>query len=270
MPGRSAVVNELRVRRDVGVEARFVPRRAPIEAIVRLGNGATDLRENDNQTPTGYAALDLVLGRAWVGGHNQFYGLRLGAAALLDDRSSHDSITAVTPLGYAYTPAVVAEGLRTIVTTHAISHVGPVRLVVEGGFVQEGRVDDPDGDPATPTIELDPVRHWALTGELAWVVRGPRREFDGRPEVASVLDRPWTGGALELAARGDRFWVNYGAADLARTGGTSIGLALKWWPTPFLSLVGYGDATIFDAAPVATPGRGWGWNAMLRASLYWG
>lgn len=270
MPGRSAVVNELRVRRDVGVETRFVPRRAPIEAIVRLGNGSTNLIENDNHTPTGYAALDLVLGRAWVGGQNELLGLRLGAAALLDERSAHDSIAGVTPLGYVYTQPVVATGLRTIVTAHAIAFAGPVRLVVEGGFVQEGREDDDDGDPTTPALELDPVRSWALTGELTWTIRGGWRQLGRRPEVASLLDGKWDGGALELSARADRFWLGRGAEDLFRTGGTSPALALKWWPTRFLALTAYGDATIFDAAPVDTPDRRWGWTALIRASLFWG
>ncbi len=270
MPGRSAVVNEMRVRRDVGVDARFVPKRAPIEAIVRLGNGSTKLRENDNDTPTGYAALDLVLGRAWVGGQNQLLGLRLGAAALLDDRSEHDSIAGVTPLGYVYVQPVITDGLRTIVTAHAIGYAGPVRLVVEGGFVQEGRTDDPDGDPATPLVELDPVRSWALTGELTWTIRGGWRQVGRGPAVASLLDGKWDGGALELAVRGDRFWLNHGAADLVRTGGTSTSLALKWWPTRFLALTAYGDATIFDIAPVDTPDRRFGWTALIRASLFWG
>jgi phosphate-selective porin OprO/OprP len=269
MPGRSPVVNEMRVRRDVGVEARFVPRRAPIEAIVRLGNGSTDLQANETNTPTGYAAFDLVLGRAWVGGHNELLGLRLGAAASLDDRSAHDSIAGVTPFGFIYAQPVVATGLRTIVTTHAIAHAGPVRVIVEGGFVQEGRTDDPDGDPTTPAIELEPVRNWALTGELSWTIRG-WRTFDGGPQVASLLDGKWDGGALELAARGDRFWLRRGATDLAATGGTSIGLALKWWPTQFLALTAYGDATIFDDPPIEPPDHQWGWTAVIRATLFWG
>lgn len=270
MPVRSAVVNELRVRRDVGVEARFVPRRVPIEAIARLGNGSTNLRENDNDTPSGYAAFDLVLGRAWVGGQSELLGLRLGTAALLDERSEHDSIAGATPLGYVYAQPVVATGLRTIVTAHAIGYAGPVRLVVEGGFVQEGREDDADGDPATPAVKLDPVRTWALTGELTWTIRGGWRQVGRGPKVASLLDHEWDGGALELAARGDRFWLGYGAADLVRTGGTTASLAFKWWPTRFLALTAYGDATIFDVAPVDTPDRKWGWTALIRASLFWG
>jgi phosphate-selective porin OprO and OprP len=269
MPMRSPVINEMRIRRDVGVEARFVPRRAPIEAIVRLGNGSPTLA-NDNATPTGYGALDLVLGRAWVGGRNQTYGLRLGAAALIDDNEEHESIAGVTPLGYVYAQPVTAIGLRTIATTHAIVYAGPVRVVVEGGFAQEGRQDDPDGDPSTPAIEIDPVRNWGLTGELTWTIRGGWRTVGHAPVVGSVLDKPWDGGAVELSARADRFWLGHGADDLFRTGGTTAALAGKWWPTRFLALTLYGDATIFDAPPADSPEDRYGWTAMLRASFFWG
>jgi phosphate-selective porin OprO/OprP len=268
MPMRSAIVNEMRVRRDVGVEARFAPRRAPLEAIVRLGNGSMTFA-NDNATPTGYGALDLVLGRAWVGGRSEVFGLRLGAAALLDNTEEHDSIAGVTPLGYVYAQPVRASGLRAIATTHAIAYAGPVRLVVEGAFVQEGRSDDDDGDPSTPAIELDPVRSWGLTGELTWTIRGGWRGVGRAPAVASVLDGAWDGGAVELALRADRFWLGRGAPDLFRTGGTTMALASKWWPTRFLALTVYGDATRFDAPPVATPERMWGWTALLRASFFW-
>lgn len=269
LPMRSAIVNEIRVRRDVGVEARFAPRRAPIEAIVRVGNGSTTLA-NDNDTPTGYGALDLVLGRAWAGGRSEVFGLRLGAAALIDDPQAHDSIAGVTPLGYIYAQPAVASGLRAIATTHAIAYAGPVRLVVEGAFVQEGRRDDHDGDPSTPALELDPIRSWALTGELTWTIRGGWREVGRAPAVASLLEGGWDGGAVELAVRADRFWLGRGAADLFRTGGTTIALGSKWWPTPFLALAIYGDGTRFDAPPVDTPDRTWGWTALLRASFFWG
>src|SRR5690606_21825571 len=217
-------------------------------------------------TPTGYAAVDLVLGRAWAGGHNQKYGLRLGAAALIDDNEEHESIAGVTPLGYVYAQPVTAIGLRTITTAHAILYTGPVRLVVEGAFVQEGRQDDDDGDPDTPAIELDPVRNFGLTGELTWTIRGGWRQVGEGPEVKSLLDRPWDGGAVELATRVDRFWLGRGADDLFRTGGTTISLAGKWWPTRFLALTLYGDGTIFDAPTVDTE-RMWGWTALLRASF---
>lgn len=270
MPMRSAIVNEMRIRRDVGVEARFAPRRAPIEAIVRIGNGSTTL-ENDNATPTGYGALDLVLGRAWAGGRSEVFGLRLGAAALVDDTEEHDSIAGVTPLGYVYAQPALASGLRAIATTHAIAYAGPVRLVVEGAFVQEGRRDDHDGDPSTAAIELDPVRSWGLTGELTWTIRGGWREVGHAPAVASLLvPGGWDGGAVELGFRADRFWLGRGAADLFRTGGTTMSLASKWWPTRFLALTLYGDATRFDAPPVDTPDRNWGWTVLLRASFFWG
>ena len=273
MPVRSAVVNEMRVRRDVGVEARFAPRRIPIEAIVRVGNGSTALRGDEDPTPAGYAALDLVLGRAWVGGDERglgrTLGLRLGGAAMVDSQSEHATIAGATPLGFVYSPGIAVTGLRVIATAHVIAYAGPVRLVVEGGFAQEGREDDPDGDPSTPPVALDPVRSWGLTGELLWTIRGGWREVGGRPGVASVLARPWDGGVVELAARADRFWLGYGAVELARTGGTTGSLGLKWWPTPFLALAGYGEATRFEISPIDTPDRLWGWAAMIRASLFW-
>jgi phosphate-selective porin OprO and OprP len=269
MPMRSVVVTQMFVRRDVGVEARFVPRRAPIEAIVRLGNGSRRLL-NDTPTPSGYGALDLVLGRAWESGRTQTYGLRLGAAALIGDTPEHESIAGATPLGYVYTQPVTAVGLRTIATAHAVVYAGPVQLVVESGFVQEARADDHDSDPSTPALTLDPVRNYGLTTELTWTIRGGWRAVGKQPKVASLRDKPWDGGAVELVTRADRFWLGYGAAELFRTGGTTVALASKWWPTQFLSLALYGDATIYDAPPADGPDRRWGWTALLRASFFWG
>lgn len=270
MPTRSVVVTEMRVRRDMGVETRFVPRRIPIEAILRLGNGAQGLLGNDNDTPTGYAALDLVLGRAWVAGRNRVVGLRVGAASLLDDAEEHDSIAGRTPLGFAYSRPIVAAGVRNVTEAHVVGYAGPVRLVVEGAWAYESRRADDDGDATTPPVEKDPLQSWGLTGELTWTVRGTWREVGRQPEGPGGRGDRWDGGAIELAARADRLWLGRGTPEVVNGGGTTSALALKWWPTSFLALALYGDATRFDTPPIETPSRSWSWTALVRASFFWG
>ena len=269
MPMRSPVVTAMWVRRDVGVETRFRPRRAPIEAILHLGNGAPGLLGNDNNTPTGYAALDLVLGRAWIAGRNSKLGLRLGAASLLDDAEDHDSIAGRTPLGFTYARPVVAGGLRTIAEAHLIGYAGPVRLMVEGAMAYESRRMDDDGDAATSPVEVDASQSWGVTGELAWTIRGDWRQVGAQPSGPGRGDGRWDGGAVELAGRVDRLWLGRGTAEVADAGGTTGSLSLKWWPTDVLALDLYGDATRFDVAPVETPDRVWSWTGLVRASFFW-
>lgn len=263
MPGRSAVVNEMRVRRDLGVELRLRPRAVPLEAIVRLGEGSMGLVGDGTRTPTGYAALDLVLGRAWAGGESERLGLRFGLVGMVDETSERESIAGATPLGYVYVEPVPVAGLRARATAHAVGYVGPVRLVAEAGFAHERR------DYGEPSVVRDPVRTWGLTAELNWTIRGPWRELGRPPAVASLLDGPWDRGALELSVRADRLWLGRGTDELLDSGGTSAALALKWWPTGCLGLTIYGDATRFDIAPIETPARLWGGTFLLRASFVW-
>jgi phosphate-selective porin OprO and OprP len=263
MPSRSAVVNEMRIRRDAGVEARFKPRAAPLEAIVRLGNGSMELMGEGALTPTGYANLDLVLGRAWAGGESELLGLRFGIAGMVDQTRERESIAGATPLEFVYAQPVPTRGLRARATSHAIVYVGPVRLLVEGGFAHERRDHD------EPTHARAPVQSWGLTGEVSWTIRGAWREVGTRPEVARLNDGPWDRGALELSARVDRLWLGRGAPELLDSGGTTAALGFRWWPTAFLGLTIYGDATRFDVAPIEAPARLWGGTFLLRASFFW-
>lgn len=263
MPSRSAVVNEMRVRRDAGVEARFKPRAAPLEAIVRLGNGSMALMGEGSLTPTGYANLDLVLGRAWAGGESELLGLRFGVAGMVGETRERESIAGATPLEFVYAQPALTRGLRARATSHALIYAGPVRLIVEAGFAHDRR------DYGEPTLTRDGVQTWGLTGELSWTIRGPWREVGTRPELARLADGPWEGGALELTARVDRFWLGRGTPELLDAGGTTAALGLKWWPTGFLGLALYGDATRFEVAPIEAPARLWGGTFVLRASLFW-
>lgn len=270
MPLRSAVVTGMFVRRDVGVESRFLLHRAPVETIVRLGNGVEGLLGNDNNSPTGYAALDLVLGRAWVAGKNRTWGLRAGAAPMLDDAEEHNAVAGRTPFGFAYVRPVVGRGLRSVSEDHVIAYAGPIRAVVEGAYAYESRRMDDDGNAATPPVEVDPVQSWGITGEITWTVRGTWRAVGWQPDGPKNRGDRWDGGAVELSARADRLWLGRGTPQVANGGGTTGSASLKWWPTFFLALDLYSDMTRFDAPPIETPQRLWSWTALVRGSFFWG
>jgi phosphate-selective porin OprO/OprP len=265
-PDRSPVVTGFRVRRDVGAELRLVPRRAPIEAIVRLGNGQTGLA-NDNATPAGYGALDLVLGRAWTSGRNRRLGLRLGAAGMIDDAAPRTGIGGQNAVGYAFFPGPPIRGLRVVGEAHAIAYAGPVRTTVEAAIARETVAVDDDGDPETPTSEGDFMDSYGITGELAWVVLGRPREVGQAP--APRGEGRWSGGALELAGRVDRVALGRNTPFVDPNGATGGALSIKWFATDFLATTLAGFVMRYDAAPTDSPNRTLSWSIFLRLSVWW-
>ncbi|MBK6919342.1 MAG: hypothetical protein IPH07_18240 [Deltaproteobacteria bacterium] len=270
-PDRAPVVNAMRVRRDVGAEVRVRPERAPIEAVVRAGNGSGGLSSNDNRTPAGYAAVDLVLGRAWVAGHNRRLGLRLGAAGLVDEAPDRAANSGRIASGYTFWKGGPTRGRRLVGELHAVAYLGPVRITAEAGFADEARtaIDD-DADAETPRVTLPSLRSWGLTGEIAWVVLGTPREVGRAPAARAAADAPWDGGALELALRVDRLALGHHAGDVADGGVTGGALAMKWWPVDFLAVALAGYVSHYDQAPMDSPGRTLSWMAMARLSAFFG
>ncbi|MEZ4432066.1 MAG: hypothetical protein R3F65_06595 [bacterium] len=259
VPDRAPVVTAFRVRRDVGIDLRLTPRDLPVEARLRIGNGTGSALGNDNALPAGYAAVDLVLGRARRGS-DAANGLRLGVAGFAEDARDRDGIVGQTPLGFVYARPVVVSGRRLVGEAHAIGWLGPLRLTIEGAASHEARTGDDGGDPATARVALDPIHGFGATAELVYLLVGDPR----RPGQAPGP------GAFEAALRYDGLWLARGADDVRPTGGQGGAAGLKWWAAEYLaaSLTGY--LTRYDEPPIEAPDRRWSWGLVARASLFWG
>jgi phosphate-selective porin OprO/OprP len=271
-PDQAPVVTSFRVDRDLGADVHFTPHDLPLEGWLRVGNGTGSPLGNDNALPAGYGALDLVLGRAWVGApaDRRVYGLRLGGSMLVESTRDRDGIAGRTSLGFVYFRPVVVSGLRVVAEGHAVAYVGPVRLTVEGAVARESRSKDADGNPATPRVDLDAISSYGLTTEVAWVLLGSPREVGRAPRARGSADGGWSGGAVELAARYDGMWLARRARDV-RVGGSQGGaLALKWWPVDFMAATLAGDVTRYEAAPLEEPDTLISWGFQARASFFWG
>ncbi|XXF74909.1 hypothetical protein P2318_17700 [Myxococcaceae bacterium GXIMD 01537] len=271
-PDRAPVVSAFFVRRDLGVDVHFTPRHLPIEGWLRVGNGTGSPLGNDNALPAGYGSLDFVLGRAWVGSapEDRTYGLRVGAGGFVENAQDRDGIAGKTPLGFVYARPIVVSGVRAVGEAHLVAYAGPFRLTVEGAASYEARSRDDDGNPSTPRVDLDAVSSYGLTSEIAWVVCGAPRQVGRAPVGRPGSDGVWDGGAVEIAARYDGLWLDWNAKDVREGGSQGGAVAVKWWPTEFLSATLAGYVTHYDVAPIEDPSRRWSWGAVARASFFWG
>ncbi|MEZ4449291.1 MAG: hypothetical protein R3B09_07405 [Nannocystaceae bacterium] len=267
-PDRAPVVTAFRVRRDLGAEVHLAPRRAPIEAIARIGNGSGSILGNDNALPAGYGSLDLVLGRARAGHGDDRLGLRLGAGGMIESVRDRDGIVGQTPMGFVYYRPVVVSGRREVAEAHAIGYVGPLRLTFESAIAREARSVDDDGDPDTARVAADPITSTGLTGELAWTALGGPRSPGRAPTIAPAPR--WRGGALELAGRVDAVALGRGARDVTSGGSLGGALSAKWWPVDFLAVTVVGYLTRFDVAPIDEPTRTLSWGLLTRVSVFLG
>jgi len=211
-----------------------------------------------------------VLGRAWVGGRSRTLGLRLGAAGMVDDAEERAGIGGTTSVGFPFFRAPPVQGLRMVGEAHAIGYVGPVRLMAQGALARESRAMDDDGNPDTPPVGLPDMVAWGVMGEVAWVVLGGPRQVGQAPTLREAAGAPWRGGALEVAGRFDRLAVGRAADDVAAGGATGGSLAVKWFPTEFLSAALTSEVLRYDRGPLETPDRTLSWTLLLRLSAYWG
>ncbi|RVU41082.1 hypothetical protein EA187_19450 [Lujinxingia sediminis] len=270
-PGRAPVVGAFRVRRDLGVDAHFRPAALPVEGWARVGNGTGSALGNDNALPAGYAALDLVFGRAHSarpGAADATWGLRLGVAGLYENTEDREGIAGTTPLGFRYYRPVIVSGERKVGEAHLVGYAGPLRLTVEGAIAREARSRDTDGNPSTPRQSLPAITSYGLSTEIAWTLFGTRRQV-GRaplPDAASV----WEGGSLELAVRYDGMWLGRGADDVVEGGSQGGALALVWWPTHFLAASAAGYLTRYDQPALERPDGRWSWGVLGRVRFFWG
>ncbi len=264
------VVESFRVRRDLGAEIRLHPHVAPVEGIVRIGNGSGSVLGPDDPVPAGYASLDLVLGRAWSGlahAHDRF-GLRLGAAGLVESVRDRDSIEGTTPIGFVFYRPTVVEGRRLVGEAHLVGYAGPFTLNVAGSFANEERSKNPTGDPNAARVPLPSLDSRGVTAELSFVAFGAPRRVGIAPQGRG-FDH-WNGGALELAARFDRLWLGLDAADVKPGGAVGGALSLRWWATNFLSATAEGYALRYDSPPIEEPTRSISVGLLTRLSFFWG
>jgi phosphate-selective porin OprO/OprP len=93
---------------------------------------------------------------------------------------------------------------------------------------------------------------------------GTPREVGRAPGVPA----PWSGGALEIAARFDVLWLGWGAGDVEPGGSTGGALAIKWWPVEFIAATLDAFVTRYDVPPVELPGEHWSWGGIVRLSVF--
>lgn len=264
-PDRAAVVTSFRIRRDLGADLHLLPKRAPIEAWVRVGNGTGSALGNDNALPAIYGAADLVLGRPRNLSESEFWGLRVGFGGMAESARDRDGVIGQTPLGFMYFRPVVVSGLRRVLEAHLVAYAGPLRLTFEGAWARENRSRDDDGNPTTPRLSLPAMDAYGATGEVVWTVWGAPRLLGQPPQGQS-----WGWGALELGVRYDGLWLGRNAADV-RAGGSQGGAwAVKWWPTPFLAATLFGYFTRYDQPALEAPENQTSYGLLARLSFFWG
>jgi phosphate-selective porin OprO/OprP len=266
-PDRAPMVGAFRTRRELGIGLTVARREVPLELRMRVGNGGGDILANDDRHMASYLGLDLVLGRARVGGRGKFLGLRVGAVGLYEKVEGRTSIRAVHPLGYVYAPGVAIAGPRAVGTGHVIGYIGPARLTFEAAIAREARIGDLDDDASTPDEAKTAVWSGGLTAELAVVVLGEPREVGLPPAAARGA---WRGGVIEIAGRFDGMAVTRHAEDVGSNGSLGGAVAVRWWPIDLASIALAGYGLRYDHAPSDQPDRQWSWGLLVRLGVYWG
>ena len=259
-PTATAVAQSLRVQRDTGrdlaVSALWAPEALPIEVLARVGNGSASFLANDNMELAYYLGLDLVLGRARRGGTGEA-GLRLGVTGVYEHAEDRNGITAAHALGFIYRRSPTVSGDRFVGAAHLLALYGPFTLLVEGGYADEARNRDHDGNPATPRIDLESYVSYGVSAELGW-------SFCGRREPSRVR----APGVIDLGLRLERLWVGQDASDVVPGGGMSATLTAKWWPTTFMAVSALGTVIGYDVPAIEDPSRETSWGALVRLSFF--
>ncbi len=262
---RAPTVEAFRGARDVGVEARYLPKKQPFEARVRVGNGSGSPIGNNNMLPAGYGAVALVLGRAHSGydaekGDPGAFGLRIGAAGFVEDTTDRTGIEGTTPLGFTYYRAAIVTGFRAVGQAHVVYYGGPLRVTLESAYAHENRSYDHDGNPDTGRVAQDAVDSYGVGVELEWMLLGKPRLPGKLPES----------GSLEVAARYDYLQFGLGAADVNPGGAHETAVVLKWWPSGFMSTSLSGYLNRFDVPPIEMPDTNLSWNLAAHLGFFWG
>ncbi|RKH68540.1 hypothetical protein [Corallococcus llansteffanensis] len=257
VPELSLVTSAFWPRRDLGLEAQWMPTTLPLEGWLRVGNGSGSPLGNDNPQPSVDARLDVHAG-----------GVRVGAGAHVEDAFDRPGIGGRLPQGFLFYRAPPVSGYRTVTEAHGRLDAGGVRVDVQAAAAWEHRSRDTDGNPATPRESLPTMSSQGLGVEASWVLRGKPREGAQWPQaLAGVGSEGIPSGSLEVAARFERLWLGRSAADVVPGGATGGAVSFHWWVTGFLGVGVAGYVDHYDTPPVEEPTRDWTYLALLRTTV---
>lgn len=249
--------------RDAGAEVHLGGPTLPVEVRARVGNGSGNPVGNDNPKLAFDGRADLVLGRGRMGADRSVpFGLRLGGGVHYENAEDRAGITGATPTGFAFWRSPTVSGPVWVAEGHALALLGPVQVTAEGAAASEGRSADTDDNPDTPRTELDPVRSWGASGEVAWMVTGQHR-LPGAWPVAG--EKP----GVEVAARGERISLGNGAADVDPGGASGGEAAVRVWHPVGLGGGLTGGWFVYDVAPLEEPEVTTSWFVSARVTARW-
>jgi phosphate-selective porin OprO/OprP len=261
---RSAVVRALWPLRDLGAEVIVRPTFAPLDLYLRASNGSAGWIANDDDALALTARLDLSLGQ--TRDPNASWGLLIGGAVVYENTLDRAGISGETPWGFVFHRVPAVSGDRWVVEGHMQATLGPVSVLVEGGFAQEGRARDTDGNPDTPRLTLDPMTAYGTSAELWWTLFGPRRR-PGRWPVPPTDGNPsWS--AVEVAARFERLWTGQDSPDVRASGAVGGALSARWWLSSHFALGASGYYYALDQPPVDDPSSTDTWTVMGRFTTH--
>lgn len=266
VPERSMMARAFWPGRDFGLEVRRSATRAlPLDAWLRVGNGAGRVLGNDNSDYALDARLDIAFGRALPEAPGApFLGLRLGAGIHLESAKDRLGVTPDTADGFVFYRAPTVSGPRRVVEAHTVVFAGPIRLLAEIALAKEGRSKDTDGNPDTPREEQEATQSRGASVELAWMITGQRRK-PGQWPVSTPFGA-WDWGGLEVAGRFERLDLGLSALDVQPGGATSGSAAVRWWATSYLAVSAAWYVTSYDTPPIEEPDRTSSWVGLFRVT----
>ena len=267
--------------RSLGVSLRWRPDVAPIDVMLKVGNGSSALAGNDTNTPAADVRVDYVWGRTTTrvdygrlddaAERTNPWGIRAGAAAHFDNVDDRPGATGYTAGDYQFYRPAVVSGDRYVAEAHALVQYDALQLLIESGFTKEGRSATTTGDPTKPRTELTAVETYGIAGELSWMVTGDHRVAGAWP-LAATSSNSW--GAVELATRIERGTFGKCASAVAECtssvetlDATVASGAVRWWMTPHVATTIAGYYYKWDAGPFDQMNVRSTWLVLARLTL---
>ena len=281
IPELGVLAHALWPGRAVGLSARWRPATLPLDIWFRAGNGSNFVSGNDTNYPAVDARVDYVLGRTRTEvnyGHvrnettrGDLWGIRVGAAAHVDNVDDRPGATGYTASGYEFYRPAVVSGDRHVFEAHALVQYDAMQLLIEAGYTKEGRSQNVSGNPSDRS-PLTAVQSYGISSELSWMLTGDHRIAGAWPLDTKLKHEL---GAVEVAARVERVTFGHCATATVECTGTVEKLdaniasaAVHWcgsgprWPP---RSTGYYYA--WDADPYDQPNVRSTWLVLARLTL---